>query len=94
DRVHQQFIDIVKKGRGERLKSDPGLFTGLVWSGEQSLNLGLIDALGSSGFVAREVIGVENIVDFTHREHYFDRWAKQLSAAAAKAFMNPIPALR
>ncbi|MGH8467802.1 MAG: S49 family peptidase [Gammaproteobacteria bacterium] len=94
DRVHQQFIDIVKKGRGERLKSDPALFTGLVWSGEQSLNLGLIDALGSSGFVAREVIGVENIVDFTRREHYFDRWAKQLGATAAKVFLNPIPALR
>ncbi|CAN5785787.1 MAG: putative signal peptide peptidase SppA [Chromatiales bacterium USCg_Taylor] len=94
DRVHQQFIDSVIKGRGDRLKSDPALFTGLVWSGEQSLNLGLIDAMGSSGFVAREVIGVENIVDFTHREHYFDRWAKQLGAAAAKVFMNPIPALR
>ena len=94
DRVHQQFIDIVKKGRGDRLQSDPALFTGLVWSGEQSLNLGLIDALGSSSFVAREVIGAENIVDFTHREHYFDRWAKQLGATAAKVFMNPIPALR
>ncbi|MFH0341517.1 MAG: S49 family peptidase [Chromatiales bacterium] len=94
DQVHQQFIDIVKKGRGDRLQSDPALFTGLVWSGEQSLNLGLIDALGSSSFVAREVIGAENIVDFTHREHYFDRWVKQLGATAAKVFMNPIPALR
>jgi len=94
DRVHQQFIDSVKKGRGDRLKSDPALFTGLVWSGEQSLGLGLVDALGSSSFVAREVIGAENIVDFTHREHYFDRWAKQLGATAAKVFMNPIPALR
>lgn len=94
DRVHRQFIDAVRKGRGDRLRSDPALFTGLVWSGEQSFKLGLIDALGSSSYVAREVIGVENIVDFTHREHYFDRWAKRLGASAAKLFMNPIPALR
>lgn len=71
--VHQQFIDTVKKGRGTRLKESPELFSGLVWTGEQGIKLGLIDALGSSGYVAREVIGAPNVVDYTPRENYFDR---------------------
>lgn len=71
--VHQQFIDTVKKGRGTRLKESPELFSGLVWTGEQGIKLGLIDALGSSGYVAREVIGAPNVVDYTPRENYLDR---------------------
>ncbi|WP_071870368.1 signal peptide peptidase SppA [Atopomonas hussainii] len=84
--THQQFIASVKKGRGERLKADehPELFSGLVWSGEQALELGLIDKLGGTSYVAREVIGEENIVDFTPQETPFDRFAKRLGASVAE----------
>ena len=83
--THQQFIDSVKKGRGERLKSaqHPELFSGLVWSGEQALELGLIDALGSSSMVAREVIGESSLVDFTVEDSPFDRFAKRFGASVA-----------
>lgn len=63
--IHQQFIDQVKKGRGDRLSDDERLFSGLIWSGEAALELGLIDGLGSAGLVARDVIGAENIVDYS-----------------------------
>jgi len=63
DSTHQQFIARVKAGRGKRLVDDPLLFTGMVWSGEQALKLGLIDGLGSAGSVARDIIGAEKIVD-------------------------------
>jgi protease-4 len=91
--VHQQFIDIVKKGRGERLNEDPSLFTGLIWTGEQGLKLGLVDALGSSSHIAREVVHAERIVDFTEREDYLDRLAKQLGTAAARV-LTATPVLR
>jgi len=82
--VYQQFIEVVKQGRGERLSDDEKIFSGLIWTGEQSLELGLIDGLGSAGYVAREVIGVEEIIDFTHRETYLDRFANQLGATIAR----------
>lgn len=83
--THRQFIDSVLQGRGDRLKAEahPELFSGLVWSGEQAIELGLIDALGSSSFVAREVIGEANIVDFSIQDSPFDRFAKRLGAGAA-----------
>jgi protease-4 len=84
--THKQFIDSVKKGRGERLKVDqhPELFSGLIWSGEQALELGLVDALGSSSYVAREVIGAKDIVDFTREENPFDRFTKKLGTSVAE----------
>lgn len=84
--THKQFIDSVKKGRGERLKSadHPELFSGLIWSGEQALDLGLIDALGSTSYVAREVIGAKEIVDYTRQENPLDRFAKKLGASVAE----------
>jgi protease-4 len=84
--THQQFIDSVKQGRGDRLKSaeHPELFSGLVWSGEQALQLGLIDALGSASYVAREVVGEKELVDFTVKESPFDRFAKRLGASVAE----------
>jgi protease-4 len=84
--THKQFIDSVKKGRGERLKVDqhPELFSGLIWSGEQALQLGLVDALGSSSYVAREVVGAKDIVDFTRKENPFDRFTKKLGASVAE----------
>lgn len=83
--THNQFIASVRQGRGDRLKADahPELFSGLIWSGEQALELGLVDALGSSSYVAREVIGEEEMVDFTRRDSPFDRFAKRLGTSIA-----------
>ena len=88
--IHQQFIDVVKEGRGDRLVDDDKLFSGLIWTGEQAIELGLVDELGSSSYVAREVIGVEDIVDFTYRENYLDRFADSLGAAMLKHFNSMI----
>ncbi|MDX1299676.1 MAG: signal peptide peptidase SppA [Pseudomonas sp.] len=84
--THRQFIASVKQGRGERLKDDehPELFSGLVWSGEQALQLGLVDALGNTSYVAREVIGEKEIVDFTVQESPLDRFTKTLGASIAE----------
>jgi len=86
--IHQQFIDVVKKGRGDRLKYNDRLFSGLVWTGEQGIELGLVDALGSASYVAREVIGEENIKDFTVRPDYFQRFADRIGATMAKTFSS------
>ncbi len=83
DKIHQQFIDTVKQGRGERLKDDEKIFSGLFWNGEESVALGLADALGSSSYVAREIIGAEDIVDFTRSEDILERLAKKMGAGAA-----------
>ncbi|MES9937801.1 MAG: signal peptide peptidase SppA [Sedimenticola sp.] len=88
DKIHQQFIEAVKTGRGERLKDDERLFTGLFWTGEESIGLGLADGLGSSSYVARELIGAEDIVDFTPSEDLLERFAKRIGAGAASAFAN------
>ncbi len=85
DNIHQQFIATVKNGRGDRLKEDKNLFSGYIWTGEQSLQLGLVDALGSSSYVAREVIGAEDIVDFSQQPPLFQRFADRLGLAMAKA---------
>ncbi|MDR6917654.1 protease-4 [Pseudomonas sp. 3296] len=86
DTTHQQFINSVKKGRGDRLKDKehPELFSGLIWSGEQALPLGLIDGLGNASSVARDVIGEKELVDFTVQESPFDRFSKKLGASVAE----------
>ena len=86
--MHQQFIDVVRKGRGQRLKETPEMFSGLFWTGETSIKLGLADALGSSEYVAREVIKQENIVDFTTREGLADRFARRFGAAAMNSLLH------
>lgn len=85
--THDQFIGKVKEGRGERLQltKDHKLFSGLIWSGEQSLELGLIDGLGSPGFVAREVIGQEKMVDYTLRPSPFKRFTDRLGVSIGNA---------
>lgn len=88
--IHQQFIDVVKEGRGDRLKSDPELFSGLFWSGERSIELGLADALGSAEFVARDVLKAENIVDYTVKENIAERVAKRFGAAVGTAAMKTL----
>lgn len=84
--THRQFIASVKQGRGERLKDKehPELFSGLIWSGEQAVQLGLVDGLGSASSVARDVIGEKTLVDFTIEESPFDRFSKRLGASVAE----------
>jgi len=83
--IHRQFIDTVKQGRGQRLKDDPRIFTGLVWTGEESMELGLIDGLGSSSYVAREIIEAEEIINYTPRDTFFERFADRLGATFASS---------
>ena len=86
-KTHEQFIRVVKEGRGERLVDDgQGLFSGLIWNGEQALDLGLIDGLGSPGSVAREVIGQEDIHDYTPRLTPFEEFAQQFGVAIGRGF--------
>lgn len=79
--THSQFIDSVRKGRGDRLADDERLFSGLVWSGEQALELGLIDGLGSSSHVARQVIGQEDLVDYSRRKSPFQNIVDQFGVS-------------
>ena len=88
--IHQQFIQTVKKGRGARLKETEGMFSGLIWTGERSIELGMADAIGSMDYVAREVIKAEDIVDYTPRQSLSDRFAKGFGAAAAQAVLPGI----
>ncbi len=86
DDIHAQFIAAVREGRGKRLTSDdPELFSGLFWTGDESVKLGLVDALASPGYVAREVIGEENIVDFTKKPDLLERVTKRIGVAMANA---------
>ena len=83
NQIHQQFIAVVREGRGKRLKETPEMFSGLFWSGETSIEMGLADGFGSSEYVAREIIKQERIVDFTTREGLADRFAKRFGASMA-----------
>jgi protease-4 len=87
EEIHQQFIQVVRQGRGDRLKETPDLYSGLVWSGARSIELGLADALGSLDSVAREVVKVEDIVDFTPQEGLADRLARRIGTAMGDAMM-------
>jgi len=79
--IHQQFINTVKKGRGEKLKESDKLYSGLVWTGEQSVKIGLVDALGNSSFVAREIVKAETMVDYTRKPNFVDRFAERLGVS-------------
>ena len=81
DQIHQQFIDVVKDGRGSKLAAGDEIFSGLFWNGEKSIKLGLSDYLGNVDYVAREIIGHERIEDFTTYESFADRFAKQLGVS-------------
>ena len=86
--IHQQFINVVKQGRGKRLKETPEMFSGLLWVGAKNIEMGLADAIGSAEYVAREIIKAEDIVDFTPRENIAERVAKRFGAAMAEAFLQ------
>jgi protease IV len=86
--IHEQFIGVVREGRGKRLKESPELFSGLIWTGQKSVELGLADGIGSLEFVAREVVKAEDIVDFTQKDNLAERFAKRLGSGAAEALMQ------
>jgi len=86
NQIHQQFIAVVREGRGNRLKETPETFSGLFWSGESSIQMGLADAYGSPDYVAREIIKEDKIVDFTSKQGFADRFAKRLGASISQSF--------
>ncbi|MCB1805394.1 MAG: S49 family peptidase, partial [Candidatus Competibacteraceae bacterium] len=88
--VHQQFIDAVKQGRGDRLVDDPSVFSGLVWSGEKSIELGLVDGLGSVREVAEQLIGAEKLMDYTARENVIDRLLTQMGYGIGTALQQSL----
>ncbi|HYD55670.1 MAG TPA: S49 family peptidase [Burkholderiales bacterium] len=83
--IHEQFIGVVREGRGKRLKESTDTFSGLIWTGQKSVELGLADGIGNLEYVAREVVKAEDIVDFTQKENIAERFAKRFGAGAASA---------
>ncbi|MDD1640688.1 MAG: S49 family peptidase [Methylococcaceae bacterium] len=96
DQVHQQFIGAVKAGRGDRLKETPDMFSGLVWTGEAGVKLGVADGFGNDDHVAKDIIGAEKLVDFTQQGRLIDKIAGKLGASFGQAFGSLIqaPSLR
>ncbi len=91
DQIHQQFITVVKTGRGDRLKETPETFSGLFWNGEQALAMGLIDHLGNLDYVAREVIKAEEVIDYTPKENVAERLAKKFGASIGAGAAKALP---
>lgn len=90
DAIHQQFITAVKQGRGERLKDNPDVFSGLMWTGEQGVALGLVDALGSTRSVAEEVIGEKTLLDYTQRTGWMERLLSGTEAHLGAALIKKL----
>ncbi|MGN6669483.1 MAG: S49 family peptidase [Trinickia sp.] len=90
DQIHEQFIDAVKRGRGKRLHETPDIFSGLFWTGEKSVQLGLADGFGDTGYVAREVIKAPDIVDYTEKESFPDRIARKFGAAVGEGAVHAL----
>ena len=93
DQIHQQFIAVVKQGRGDRLKPNPEMFSGLFWTGEQAVQMGLADGLGSLDSVARDVVKAEKLVDYTNKENIAERFAKRFGAAIGGGAVNALRTL-
>ncbi|WP_299880952.1 S49 family peptidase [uncultured Cocleimonas sp.] len=95
--THKHFIDAVKAGRGDRLKNDPDIFSGLFWTGEDAMKLGLVDGFGSPASVARDVIGAETMVNFSPEKDIFERLSKRIGASVTKLLLesnnSPTPVL-
>ena len=81
DQIHRQFIEVVREGRGKKLRETPEMFSGLFWNGEEAVKLGLADALGNIDFVAREIVKAEEVVDYTPKENVAERLAKRFGAS-------------
>ncbi|WP_404300110.1 S49 family peptidase [Alicycliphilus denitrificans] len=97
DQIHQQFIAAVKKGRGERLKTTPETFSGLFWTGQQAVDMGLADQFGSLDYVAREIVKAEDVIDYTRRDNVAERLVRKFGATFGEVVlhgMRAAPALR
>lgn len=99
DEVHEQFIAVVRNGRGTRLKENDDIFSGLIWTGSKAIELGLADGLGTVGSVAREVLQAQSVVDYTEEENLSDRVLKKLGASMGEgavkySFQNWLPVLK
>ena len=90
DQIHQQFIAVVKQGRGKRLKDTPDMFSGLFWTGQQAVELGLADQLGNLDYVAREVVQAEDIVDYTRHPNVAERLVKRFGAAIGEGSVQAV----
>ena len=88
--IHQQFIDVVRTGRGTRLKETPETFSGLVWSGAKGIEMGLADALGTVESVARDVIKAEEVVDYSAKDNFAEKLAKRIGISAAQSLYRSI----
>jgi protease-4 len=88
DQIHQQFIRVVREGRGTRIKETPDTFSGLFWNGEEAVKLGLADRFGNLDYVAREVVKAEEVVDYTPRENVAEKLAKRFGAALGEGAMR------
>ena len=93
DQIHQQFIKVVRDGRGQRLKETSETFSGLFWNGQQALELGLIDHLGSLDYVAREVVKAEEVIDYTPKENVAERLAKRFGASIGAGAIKALQGL-
>ncbi|MBK6294821.1 MAG: S49 family peptidase [Rhodoferax sp.] len=90
NQIHKQFIDVVKAGRGDRLKETSETFSGLFWSGQQAVQLGLADQFGSLDYVAREVVKAEDLIDYTRRDNVAERLVKRFGAALGEGSVRAI----
>ncbi|GAA6120215.1 S49 family peptidase [Acidovorax sp. FG27] len=97
DQIHQQFIAVVKAGRGDRLKINDETFSGLFWTGQQAVDMGLADKLGNLDYVAREVVKAEEVIDYTRRDNVAERLVKKFGAAVGETAVHALktaPAIR
>jgi protease-4 len=96
DQIHQQFIAVVKAGRGNRLKETPETFSGLFWTGQQAIEMGLADQLGNLDFVARDIVKAEDLVDYTRKDNVAERLVKRFGASIGEGgvrALRTLPAL-
>ena len=93
EQIHQQFIAVVREGRGARLKETPQTFSGLFWNGEEAVKLGLVDKLGNLDYVAREVVGAAEIIDYTPQDNLAERFAKRFGAAIGEGAVRALRSL-
>jgi len=93
DQIHQQFITVVKAGRGNRLKETPETFSGLFWTGQQAIDMGLADQLGNLDFVAREVVKAEELIDYTRKDNVAERLVKRFGASIGEGSVRALRVL-
>jgi protease-4 len=93
DQIHQQFIGVVKAGRGNRLKETPETFSGLFWTGQQAIDMGLADQLGNLDFVAREIVKAEDLIDYTRKDNVAERLVKRFGASIGEGGVRALRSL-